>query len=68
MYYVMITISTTGYGDLSVKQPENKFINCIIIIIGICVNSLLTVTVLSIFAMNQQESNAYYLRQRLDLT
>lgn len=68
VYFVFITISTTGYGDQVVKDFDNKVINCIIIIVGICVNSLLTVTVLGVFSMNQQEENAHYLRQRLALT
>lgn len=68
IYFVFITISTTGYGDTVAKDSDNKLINCTIIIVGICVNSLLTVTVLGVFRMNQQEENAYYLRQRLELT
>lgn len=68
IYFVFISISTTGYGDQLVKDPDNKIINCVIIILGICVNSLLTVTVVGVFSMNQQEDNAHYLRQRLELT
>lgn len=55
IYFVIITGTTVGYGDIIVSDPADKILNAIIIVISICMNSLLTVTVLSTFTMNKQE-------------
>ncbi len=54
-WFVIVTMTTVGYGDITVSSPESRLLTVIIMIAGITIFSVLTATISS-FLVEENES------------
>ncbi len=50
LWYVIVTLTTVGYGDVTPSDPYAKIVSIFLLIMGICVFSILTGAVSSYFS------------------
>ena len=55
-WFVIVTMTTVGYGDITIEAPESRLLTVIIMIGGITIFSVLTATISS-FLVEDNESN-----------
>lgn len=73
IWYAFITMCTVGYGDMSAKSIIGRFLVTCVAIIGVFINSTLTVVMTENFTFKGGELKAYNMlnqiemRERLDL-
>lgn len=66
LWYVLVTITTVGYGDIIPTTIEGRIIGIILIIIGIFVFSTLTAAISSIYTKRIETETRDEIDQRLD--
>ncbi|MCK4906394.1 MAG: NAD-binding protein [Spirochaetes bacterium] len=49
LWYVIVTMSSTGYGDVIPKHPEGKIFGVIIILIGVVITAFISGIIASVF-------------------
>jgi hypothetical protein len=59
VYWIVVTMTTVGYGDRSIANMTQKLITVCIIVIGSFISSVLTLIVLNFFTLNDKERKAH---------
>jgi hypothetical protein len=73
MWYAFITMSTVGYGDMFAKSLAGRLLATLVAVLGVFINSTLTVIMTDNFTFKGGELKAYNMlnqiemRERLDL-
>jgi len=49
LWYTVVTISTTGYGDIVPKQPEGRFVGFLLIFVGFILTAVASGVITSLF-------------------
>lgn len=66
LWYVLVTLTTLGYGDIVPHTPIGKILGILLIIIGIFVFSTLTGAISSIYTKKIEKDTLNELNERLD--
>ncbi|WP_225370769.1 potassium channel family protein [Methanobrevibacter arboriphilus] len=66
IWYVLVTITTLGYGDVIPTTITGKILGIILIVMGILVFSTLTGAISSIYTKRIEEENRKEIDERLD--
>ncbi len=61
VYYVLVTMATLGYGDLSAKTNEGRVIGMMACIFGVFLMSMIIISVNNFLGMSKGEQDALYI-------
>ena len=65
IYYVLITMTTVGYGDISAKTNEGRTIAMVSCIVGVFLISMMIISVNKILSMSSVELNSLLIMERI---
>lgn len=66
-WYVLVTMTTVGFGDFVAESNEGRLFAVFACITGVFLISLMLLTLTNILNMNQDEGNAFYIIERIQL-
>jgi len=67
VWYALITMSTVGYGDFSASSPIGRIIASLVAILGVFINSTLTIIMAENFNFKWGELKAYNMLNQIDM-
>jgi hypothetical protein len=64
IWFIIVTMTTVGYGDITPKTNEGKIIATVSCVIGVFIISLLIITITNFFTMNFHDINSFLILEK----